>query len=223
MNKYVFLLIITLFLSCNDDEGMGTADPVVNNENTTKFELMVNDDEFEFEEENLVYRILNTLNVQDAENGSVTLGFLFESQADPELGKINFIGAIQNWKWQMPQEKGILEKKYDTYWDQPGSNTECQEIETELLCDGIQFIVTKFSTPDPSTGRLDNSQYLFGTESGDSNGTFTITGINTEELTFSGSFDNVVFRRGMFDAEAEAFFPETITISGSFTDMPYSL
>lgn len=207
-----------LCAACGNDETTEPSDNGMIDGDEPDFELSVNDEIFQFKEDPAVYRAVNELSVDE---NSVVLGFNFESQADEEFGKISFLMAIQNWKWQVPSLDEVLEKKYDTYTITIGSNTECQMVSGESLCDRMEIFFMKFGTPDPSTGALPNAQYLLGTDSGESAGTFTVTNFNKENSTCSGSFDNIVLRRGLFDEDFESFFPEDITLSGSFENIPF--
>lgn len=187
----------------------------------TSIQLNLGGQDFYIEDQEMVLRVMNKLIVDEA-NGSRALNMMFDAIDDPAHGSFNLTMRIKNWDWQKPPQNGIREKSYDAYTTVPGESTTCSGSDmTE--CDQAHFTLIKLAVPDEKTGGMNQAMYEYGTTKGGSSGTVTITNVDTENKTISGRFNNIVFRRGMFDEESVEFFPETVKLKGGFEDVPYGM
>lgn len=114
-----------------------------------------------------------------------------------------FTLIVTNTHFQNPPDNGILEKTYDT--NLMGANSDCEMVTNNAT----------FCDVGEANYSLDNVYYVsdFGIEPIE--GVITITENDNDNQTLSGTFDVVVSDFSTFDN------PEEITFSGSFDNLSY--
>jgi hypothetical protein len=114
-----------------------------------------------------------------------------------------FTITVSNWDWQNPPVDGIITKKYDTNANVvAGPNTKCKIVGDVGYCDsGLGTYIYKsdiyssFDLESEENGLITITQNDPGNKTVSGTFEFITSTFSGEKITFSGTFDNIKYRK----------------------------